>query len=296
MGDICSSFDCIVNADLSPHTKKVYLERLRFIMEERKTDLEKVLLKPTEVMEWIQQHTKTPQTQKSYISAILAVYKHTPGLKDKYRDTYYQWYLEFKKLHDQIDARYKQNQPSEKQREAFVQFKDIVAKRDTLPKGSKERLLLALYTYLPPLRSDFNKVFLYQKAPKSFDHENYMKLYDIPMLVLHEYKTSKKKDVYEKELPPELVEEIKASLEKGPPRDWLFVDRSKQPYVSGSFTKWANRMLKKLFGRALTISLIRHSYINTLDFNRLTVQEKEDIARDMAHTVGTQDKYRLIFN
>jgi len=265
-------------------------------MEERKTDLEKVLLKPTEVMEWIQQHTKTPQTQKSYISAILAVYKHTPGLKDKYRDTYYQWYLEFKKLHDQIDARYKQNQPSEKQREAFVQFKDIVAKRDTLPKGSKERLLLALYTYLPPLRSDFNKVFLYQKAPKSFDHENYMKLYDIPMLVLHEYKTSKKKDVYEKELPPELVEEIKASLEKGPPRDWLFVDRSKQPYVSGSFTKWANRMLKKLFGRALTISLIRHSYINTLDFNRLTVQEKEDIARDMAHTVGTQDKYRLIFN
>jgi len=54
--------------------------------------------------------------------------------------------------------------------------------------------------------------------------------------------------------------------------------------------------LKKLFNKPLTISLIRHSYINSLDFNKLSVIEKENIAKDMAHTVNTQDRYRLIFN
>jgi hypothetical protein len=41
--------------------------------------------------------------------------------------------------------------------------------------------------------------------------------------------------------------------------------------------------------------MIRHAYINSLDFNKLTVAEKENIAKDMAHTIGTQDRYRLIF-
>ena len=71
--------------------------------------------------------------------------------------------------------------------------------------------------------------------------------------------------------------------------------RSGEPMLKNTYTKWCNRVLERLFGRALTVSLIRHAYINTLDFNKLTIKEKEEIAADMTHSAGMQDKYRLIF-
>lgn len=294
--DICKSFDCIINAQLSPVTKKVYLERLKFIINEIQVDLNEILTHPEKYLKWIESHSSTPQTQKSYISAILAVFKHTPGLKDKYKTYYYKWYDGFKKNHNSIDEKYKLNQPSEKQKLGYIEYKDIISKRDTLPEGSKERLLLSLYTYLPPLRSDFNKIYIYTKEPKTYDYDNYITLFESkPKLILQEYKTAKSNDIYEKELPIELVKEIKTSLSKNQ-REWLFMDRTKNFYRSDSFTKWVNRTLKKIFNKPLTISLIRHSYINNLDFNKLTVKEKETIAKDMAHTVNTQDRYRLIFN
>ena len=150
---------------------------------------------------------------------------------------------------------------------------------------------------MPPLRSDFNKIYIYTSVSETYAEENYILLLesDNSYLVLNEYKTKKNNEKYEKLMPPELVDEIKKSLEKTQ-RNWLFVDRTGAPYNSGSFTKWANRTLKMLFKKPLTISLIRHSFINNLDFNKLTVQQKEDIAKDMAHHVSTQDRYRLIFD
>ena len=295
MVDLCKSFQHIMDADLSPVTKRTYLERLHYIIQNTKTDLYDILTHPEKYTKWISDNFSSLQTQKSYLSAILAVFKHTPHLKEKEKTHYYQWYQEFKKVHEKIDERYKQNEPTKKQKDAYVPFQEIVAKRDSLPKGSKERLLLSLYTYLPPLRSDFNKVYLYTKSYKNYEEKNYILLFEPYTLVLNDFKTKKTKEGYEKALPKELVEEIEASLEKQP-RSWLFVDRENEPYISGSFTKWANRTLKNLFGKPLTISLIRHSYINHLDFNNLTVKEKETIAKDMAHTVSTQDRYRLIFN
>lgn len=293
--EICKSFECIKKADLSSVTKRTYLERLRYMIQEIKTDLYDILTHPKIYLEWIHQHSSSLQTQKSYISAILAVFKHTPDMKKNEQKYYYEWYQGFKQVHEEIDKRYKTNEPSDKQKDAYVSFEEIIKKRNELKKGSKERLLLALYTYLPPLRSDFNEVYIYIKAPEKIEHDNYIMLYNTPLLVLNEYKTVRKKDIFQKELPEELVLEIKDSL-KEEPRDWLFMDRNEQPYRVNSYNRWVNRTLKKLFNKPLTISLIRHSYINSLDFNKLSVIEKENIAKDMAHTVNTQDRYRLIFN
>lgn len=293
--EICKSFECIKKADLSQVTKRTYLERLRYIIQETKTDLYEILTHPKEYLEWINSHSASLQTQKSYISAILAVFKHTPEMKKKEQKHYYEWYQGFKTVHEQIDKNYKLNEPSHKQKEAYVSFDEIVKKRNNLQQGSKERLLLSMYSYLPPLRSDFNEVYIYTEKPNEITHSNYITLFDTPQLVLNEYKTVRKKDIFKKELPKELIEEIKESL-KQEPREWLFMDRGNKPYLVNSYNRWANRTLKKLFEKALTISLIRHSYINSLDFNKLTVLEKENIAKDMAHTVQTQDRYRLIFN
>lgn len=292
--DFCYSLECIEKADISNTTKRVYLERLKVIIQDTEKDIYEILSNPTFYIDWIKKRSKSLQTQKSYISAILALFKHTSGLKEKEKKNYYDWYSEFSSIHKQIEAKYKLNEPTKKQREAYVSYENIVKKRDEMVSGSKEKLLLSVYTYLPPLRSDFNCIYIYKEKPTEFKHHNYILLYDKPTLVLNEYKTVKKNDILRKELPEEFVKEIKLSIKKNP-REWLFVDRENKPYLVNSFNKWANRTLKKIFGKPLTISLIRHSYINSLDFNKLTVSQKENIAKDMAHTVNTQDRYRLIF-
>ena len=290
-------FESLTSAELSPTTKRIYMERWRFMVETLKTDVFSILTHPKKYIPWIMEYSSELATRKSYLSAVLAMFRHNEGLKEQEKTHYLAWYDAFRQIHEEIDARYKRNQPSAKQVDGYVPFADIVAKRDELDKGTPERLLLAFYTYIPPLRSDLNRIRIYDKQAPSHADDNYIQL-DTPArkatLTLREFKTAARMEKYEKELPRELVDEIVASLDRDP-RSYLFEDRNRQPYRSSSFTKWANRTLHRLFGKGLTISLIRHSYINSLDFNTLTVEEKEKIAKDMAHTVGTQDRYRLIF-
>lgn len=289
----------ISDAPLSDVSRRVYLERWKVILQHFEVDVFTILTQPKKYIQWIRSTYDSLATQKSYISAILAVFRHNQGLKTQRKAAYEQWYAAFKEIHEKIDEKYRKNEPSEKQMAGYVPYDEIVKKRDTLEKGTDERLLLAFYTYIPPLRCDFNAVRIYEdeKLPSS-PEKNYINLntkQNKAQMVLQEFKTAQKMDKYDKELPESLVEEIKESLFKNP-RDYLFQDRDGKPYRASSYNKWANRILFRLFDKHLTISLIRHSYINSLDFNKLTVEEKENIAKDMTHTVGTQDRYRLIFD
>ena len=291
--------DNIMKAELSQVTKRVYLERIKYMLTHQKVDVFTILRNPQKYVTWIKENFDSLATQKSYISAILAIFRHNEGLKQQEQKHYDAWYAAFQEIHAEIDERYKRNEPSERQTQGYVPYEEIVKKRDELEKGSIERLLLGMYTYIPPLRADMNRIRIFNTPSSSaIKEDNYMVLDEknkTGKLVLNEFKTASSAHQYEKELPTVLVQEIMANLEKDP-RNYLFQDRNGSPYRASSYTKWANRTLYRIFGKNLTISLIRHSYINTLDFNTLTVQEKEAIARDMAHTVGTQDRYRLIFH
>jgi len=286
----------VIDAELSPVTKRVYLERLRSLMKEHTTDIYSLIRDPQRIIAWIHDKYASEQTRKSYISAILAVFRHNKGLKEQEKEIYTQWYAAFTDSHNAIEERYKRNEPTQKQKDVYVPFDDIVKARDGLVKGSIERLLFAFYTYLPPLRCDFNKVRIYDTCEVPNNHEdNYIHICENEAtLILNEYKTKSKKDVYKKTLPVALIDELKVSLKKYQ-REWLFVDKNGQPFVAKSYTQWANRIFARVLHKRMTVSMFRHSFINSLDFNTLTVAEKEAIAHDMAHTVGTQDRYRLIF-
>ena len=240
------------------------------------------------------------------------MFRHNEGLKEQQAAAYQEWYAAFQEINGAIDERYKNNEPSARQKEGYVPYAEIVAKRDALPEGGDDRLLLSLYTYLPPLRCDFNRLRIYDADPAAASalaaaaaepaELNYIVLprrasggANVALLVLGEFKTrAHHAEPLRKELPEGLVEQLRLSVHARP-RDWVFMDRSGGPYSPMSYTKWANRALARLFGRPLTVSLIRHSFINTLDMNTLTIAEKEKIAHDMAHTVAVQDRYRLIF-
>jgi hypothetical protein len=286
--------DAISKADLSLISKRVYLERIKTICTKMEKDVYWVLKNPKEVTEFIFKLSEAESTRKSYISAILAIYKHNEGLRDTpgFNNSYKEWLEIFKELDDFIEERYKLNKPSDKQLEGYVKYQDIIKKRDELEHGTLEKLLLGFYTYIKPLRADFNNVHIYKKFVATPKYDNYI-LMNEKKLVLQEFKTQKKHDKLEIDIPNELITELENSLKKRP-REWLFTDKEGNPYKSNSFTKWANRTFQRLFKKPLTITLIRHSYISSLDQNKLTTKEKEEIAHAMGHTKGMQELYRFV--
>ena len=292
----------IMDAELSQVSKRVYIERLRTMVKEFDTNIYWIITHPDEVLPWILKKSDVLSTQKTYIIAVLAVFKHNSGLKIQLEKDYGIWFKKFTELDQAISERYKTNEPSERQLNAYVKFSDIVKKRDSLEDGSIDKLLLGFYTYIRPLRADFNAVKIYKnlnEVPDENDKNkeaNYL-VFETPnkvTLFLHEFKTQRSHTNFNKELPNELVKELKLSLIKRP-REWLFIDKFNKPYkAANSYTRWANRTFQKLFGKPLTITLIRHSYISSLDQNLLTTHEKEEIAKEMAHSRGMQELYRFV--
>jgi len=292
----------ITDAELSNVSKRVYVERLRSMVAEFKTNIYWIITHPEEVLKWILKKSDVLSTQKSYIIAVLAIFKHNEGLKTQFDKDYKEWFAKFSEIDEAITQRYKTNEPTERQLNAYVAFSDIVKKRDSLEEGSMDKLLLSFYTYIRPLRADFNAIRIYKEDEKVPDSDakdkeaNYI-VFESPTkvsLILHEFKTQRSHSDFTKELPDELVKELKSSLKKCP-REWLFVDKFGKPYrATNSYTRWANRTFQKLFEKPLTITLIRHSYISSLDQNALTTLEKEAIAKEMAHSRGMQELYRFV--
>lgn len=287
------------NCNLSANTCAAYKTSATTLMKQFETnDLYQLLKDADKTISWIlRKYGASDASKKNMMAAMLAIFKHNKGLDAELAKAHTKWRAAYEELSDKIDERYKENRPSDKQNEGYVPFEDIVAKRDSLPRGSMDRLLLAMYTYIRPLRGDFNKVRIY--TTRTVPRQPEMNYIHMPakILVLNEYKTARHNGEYRRDLPPALITEIKDSLSKRP-RDYLFVKLADgTPYeLANSYVRYANNTLKRLFGCALTLSLIRHSFISSLDFNTLSIAEKEEIAEDMAHTVGMQDKYRFIFD
>ena len=78
-----------------------------------------------------------------------------------------------------------------------------------------------------------------------------------------------------------LTLELWTSLQAEPARRWLFTTQSGMPYTAKNFSKWCCSVLQKLFGRPLTLTLVRHSYLNSMDWNKLTIAARESLAADM---------------
>lgn len=285
----------IKNAELSPLSKRIYLNKLSVLESHFKKPIFTIIKDATASINALRERYPVDTTYKSVLTVVLTLFRHVPELSKQLSKQHVLWSEAFSHTDKAIEERYKTNEPTEKQSNGYVPYKDIIQKRDELMKGSNERLLLAMYTYIKPLRADFNQIRLYKSLPKD-PEPNYIHLKKTGcVLILTEYKTAKTHGVYEKELPPELCDEIQASLDKNP-RDYLFETADHKPFdKANSFNKSVNRTLQRIFNKPLTISLIRHAYISTLDFNTLTIKEKEIIAKEMCHTLRLQDQYRLIF-
>ena len=183
-----------------------------------------------------------------------------------------------------------------------LSFNDIVKKRDELPTGSIERLLIAMYTMIPPCRADYfaMEVVRGEAEPTA---KNYLRIREEEKsgtkmeTVLRDFKTAKIFKEIRNELPVELVGEAEASLEMNP-RGYLFVNANGKPHTRNSFTLWARRVLSRVFGTDFTLVFFRHAfathYVMNVDLRTLTDAQIKDISDKLGHSTEMFRAYRWI--
>ncbi|KAL4852911.1 hypothetical protein ACK3TF_006039 [Chlorella vulgaris] len=292
--------DGIVEAQgLSESSKAQYLEKLSTLTKLTGQSLEWILDHPEEVYAAILKSYTSSSTHRAFIAAIKAVYHYNEGLQAS-KHAAYEKYAEYQAIASQVlQDRYMNAEPSDRERKNWVPWAEVLAKERELAAtqcGSTDHLLLAMYCLIEPLRQDFGKLrVLLDRMPPSDSTRNFLAIArdgSWGKLILNQYKTAKHYSTFERDLPPNLLRIIKASL-IAHPRRYLFVTEHGLPYEkSNSFTQFSNRVLKRLFGRAFTVSMMRHSRISSIDFNVSTPGQLFSTAHNMRHSLATQQLYR----
>ena len=119
-------------------------------------------MQPMTVLPWIKKQYPEVATQKNVVTAVLAALRRIPAMKPQHRQALAIWLRASKELEAQQQARLKANEPSARQQRGYVDFREVIKVHTGLAKGSRQRLMLAFYTMIPPLRCNLNRVALLQ--------------------------------------------------------------------------------------------------------------------------------------
>ena len=270
------------NAPLSPASIKSYINKMKKIMNLYNNEIPNFDIINND-------DSISINNKYAYMNTILAYKKHKGISRDENEQKIYKDIQEELKIYS--------NKPSNKQLENKIEYIELVNTVDELLNEKKidEALLLAMYTYIEPLRSNFGNVrIVYNKKisdiyrEKKEDH-----LFD-DKIYLYNLKINKG-DEFIIDIPDKLLNIIKESLNENR-RNYLFVNNKNKPFTNETFSIYANRLLKKIFNKNITLTDLRHIKINNLDMNELTTKDKIDIANKMNHSLLMQDKYRIKYD
>ncbi len=296
-------------------TRRTYEARLRQLRHAlRAPSLRAVALAPERhvptLRRWHAQRRKTVMTVKNYVTALLVFFRHDPGLASA-PEAHARWKALHKELLALEEEAYKRNEPvNSRQVRNYVPFHEIPAKLAQLEaapdphatlRQSMQLLLLAFYAHTLPKRSDLGALHVYRGPPRApqavLRARNYVVLMPpgaagaaASLLVLHKHKTAKTYGETVEVLNAPLQRVLRTSLARWP-RDYVFVTNTGGPMCNNTFSKFVMRTFAALFdGRAAGTALLRHAYVSGLDFNQLSMQARDEIARGMGHTAHMQGK------
>ena len=292
--------ESLKKADLSKQSIKQYTSKLDGLIQMTEHDIDWILDHPKETKDIIFRTYTENQSRKAYLVSVLALFKHVKDLKCKKSESYEKYFKYHHEVNEEIKERYRSGVATEKQAEEYMAWPEILEKREALGRsayGSKEHLLISLYTYLPPVRQDYAYVKLLPKMPfgSKATEGNFLVLKSrgASTIVLNDYKTSSSHKHLRKDLPAELTKVIKKSMEIQP-RDYLFVDSNGQVYdKENSYYKWVNRTLSSILGKTVTATMLRHSFIIDERKRDVTPGEEADSAKWMGHSMSQKNEYRF---
>lgn len=291
----------ILNADIANRTKDQYIRSTRTLIElAGGRPLEAVIAHPKTMFKRIDAKSEKLQTRKALVSVVKALAKHNPEIKEQYEEALEKWTYRFRDIERRISERTGSAEPTERELMNWVEWPEVLRKQQELggtSYGSMLHLLLSMYSLIEPIRADLGHIHLIREGVDELPgpEENYIVLSQRPnesKLILQKYKTSNRYGKFERCLPEQLTSVIRTSLTKQP-RLFLFVDESGRPYTNrNSYNRFANRLFERIFHKRFTISLLRHSFVSNLDFNRSTPTQLFQHSKNMMHSIGMQQMYR----
>jgi hypothetical protein len=164
------------------------------------------------------------------------------------------------------------------------EWKDVLKKRDDADENTVEKLVLALYTYLPPRRLlDYSDMKYVDKKPSDNDYNYYVE--DEEKFVFNKYKTTKKYGQQEFDAPKELIKIMHDYIDSKNMKHGDFL-------LGGMNAHKLGYMLNRLCGAG--VDNLRHSFVNHV-YKKFNIPENEfmeNLARYMGHSVETNLRYR----
>lgn len=277
---------------LSPASQKQHAKKLsQWIEHTEENTIDGIISNPEKALKALSSVETIKQTATNrhlFISAVVAYLTHIhPDRTEKL----VKWKEVQKRNSEPMSEHYASNQPTEQQKDKWMEYSSILQRRDELEKGSFERLLLCFYTMMEPIRADYFSTEIVKEGDVSKE-ENYILYSDTgARIVIQDFKTKKTHERIENVLPAELYEELKVSLERYP-RSYLFVtDDKKTPFTRKMFSNWACKTATKVLKHAMTLTVLRHLYITEKMKEQTPLEKMKEIAKKMGHTREMQRVY-----
>lgn len=270
--------------------------------------IEYIILFPRQAIQRLVNHLKSREIQKghsictranirNYITSVVAILRYSPHIFPHLPDriTYHSmWTSIIREVAKPMHDRQIQERPTEKQEKrggSKLTFADLVTKRDGGDLSMYQRLLLAMYTIIYPVRADYYSTEIIQgdAEPK---HPNYIRIRDSSTeLVIRDFKTARFFPViHYSQVPKELHDIITESL-KEKPRLFLFESSDGNAYTRNRFSQWASATLEGIFGVELNLTMLRHHFISSLSMD-MPLEELQRIGNLMGHSIARQRLYK----
>jgi len=291
--------EALQSCPISDASKKAYISHIEKLLEQSGKPIQYVLSHPEEMMSILDSSDASSSTKRSRVTSVCGLLKHWQDARQEKRDV---WTSLQKDLNAQFMENALDGEPTEREITNWVPWDKVIQKEQMLQMteyASDNHLILAMYTHIEPMRADFGNVKLYlgvQPPDCTTTREgNFLFLSNErhkSYICLNKYKTSNRYGRFHRKLPNSLIDIIRANV-RAHPREYLFITCEGNPYTSkNSFGKYVNRVLNYLFGKRMTISLLRHSFISAIDFNASRAKDLIQVSKNMQHSLGMQQYYR----
>lgn len=265
-------------AGISPSTIKNYISKLRVLQKEDAL---------TDYFKWVKSKPMTEASQITYNSNVLGLIKHSPTFEAKYGHLTKALIERQKEITDQRKKRESNAKATEEEMKKLLNHEDWSTAM--LKARGQDKLILQMYSLIPPRRGDYFKVKLIHTGEDEPKEDNYLNV-DTMELTIDPIKSGEVSTI---KLPPKLEEAIRSSLQSNL-RRYLFVNSSGNPFTNpDSFTRHIRKMLEKLTGRkGLGIQAIRNYVISTFHKGGKTLTELKEFAQQSGHSVEMSQLYR----
>lgn len=302
--------DYLESADVHDNSKKLYNSKLNewvSFMPQFYQSIICIITFPDFALQRLEASlkTNTPTNRHIYIVAVLSFLRHKRDTllhltHEQYAVLRLKW-VDMNNVNEApIIQRRLENKPTDMQLKksgVAITYNELVTKRDELPAGSIERLLIAMYTMIPPVRADYfaTEIVYNDTVPTE---KNYIRIRDNHVeCILTDFKTAKQFKQITHMFPPELITELNTSLEKTP-RSYLFLNANGKAHTRNSFTLWSRRALTRILGKEFTLVFFRHAYVsNFIDtHNVMTMSDAEikAISDKMGHSPEMFRAYKWV--